>query len=291
VVATTVEGSPAANTSNGGNPSHAALESLAVVTMGQRLFLTGPGAQDPAFVTSLGQQLGSDVVCQPLEANSNSRVPAAIHGMRVAVEKRDGEKLLVLQHAPAEGVSLLDRPAPWKWISLAAVLILAWIALPYVEAWLLAPRLATRVAALKVDQKRLDLIEREFSFLRYLKQSQPPYPEALLLLSRTIAPGSQVESVTMNGRGEMALKGSMRTSQEIVDFRSKLVDSGFFSSVVVEEQSPGPNRQKVSFRISAVWKPAEARQGLEILKTEDDASAPKPPGTQSPVPTRPGPRS
>ena len=155
---------------------------------------------------------------------------------------------------------------PWAPLAVAGGLLLALLVVPYGQALLLGPSLARRLATIQVDETRLAMIDREFDFLRYLRQNQPPYPDALLILSKTMAPGSHLDSVTMNRRGEMALKGFMRTAQEIVDFRSKLVDSGFFSTVVIDEQNPAPNHQKVDFRISAKWKPIEARQGLEILK-------------------------
>ena len=68
----------------------------------------------------------------------------------------------------------------------------------------------------------------------------------------------------MNRRGDLALRGFMRDSQQVVDFRSKLINSGYFSTVVVEEQNPTPDRQKVNLRISAQWKPAPLRESLSI---------------------------
>jgi len=47
----------------------------------------------------------------------------------------------------------------------------------------------------------------------------------------------------------------MKDSQQVVDLRSKLIDSGLFSTVVVEEQTPTPDRQKIVVRLSGQWKP------------------------------------
>jgi hypothetical protein len=59
----------------------------------------------------------------------------------------------------------------------------------------------------------------------------------------------------------------MRDSQQVVDFRSKLINSGFFSTVVVEEQNPTQERQKVILRISAQFKPAPGRESLPMIST------------------------
>ena len=68
----------------------------------------------------------------------------------------------------------------------------------------------------------------------------------------------------MNRRGDLSLRGSMRDSQQVLDFRSKLIDSGFFATVTVEEQSPSPDGQSVTVRISAQWKPTGERKPLPI---------------------------
>ena len=74
----------------------------------------------------------------------------------------------------------------------------------------------------------------------------------------------------MNRRGEISLRGSMQDAQQVTDFRAKLMDSGFFDRVTVEEQVPTPDRQKVNVRITAQWKPIDKRVGLAIGPTHDE---------------------
>ena len=62
----------------------------------------------------------------------------------------------------------------------------------------------------------------------------------------------------------------MQNSQQVTDFRSKLIDSGFFAGVTVEEQTPSPDRQKLSVRMSAQWKPLSARQALAFGPTAEE---------------------
>jgi hypothetical protein len=50
------------------------------------------------------------------------------------------------------------------------------------------------------------------------------------------------------------LRATFRDPQQVVDFRSKLIDSGRFSTVVVDEQTPSADRQKVTVHISGQWR-------------------------------------
>jgi hypothetical protein len=58
----------------------------------------------------------------------------------------------------------------------------------------------------------------------------------------------------MNRRGDVSIRATMRDSQQVVQFRAKLLDSGLFGHLVVEEQNPTPDRQKVIVRMSGHWK-------------------------------------
>ena len=62
----------------------------------------------------------------------------------------------------------------------------------------------------------------------------------------------------------------MHDGQQVTDFRSKLMDSGFFERVTVEEQVPTPDHQKVNLRITAQWKPYDKRASLAIGPTHDE---------------------
>jgi hypothetical protein len=74
----------------------------------------------------------------------------------------------------------------------------------------------------------------------------------------------------MNRRGDLSLRASMQNSQQVADFRSKLIDSGFFANLTVEEQTPSPDRQKLTVRMSAQWKPLNARQALAFGPTAEE---------------------
>jgi len=182
---------------------------------------------------------------------------------------------------------LLERKTPTLWLSpekaaeskktkwvavlrqkgaaVAAALVLLVLLFPYLEAVVAKPFLARKLASIKEDRGRLTAIDRELDFLRYLKDNQAPYIDAFYLLSRAAPQGTHFDSLVLNRRGEMSLRVSMRDANQVADFRSKLLDYGVFANLAVEEQSPSPDRQKLSLRMSAQWQPAKARAAATKL--------------------------
>lgn len=228
----------------------------------KHVLLSGSLRIPSGFAPFLADQLGAEVT--PLETSpspaSNGHVAnPALTGLKTASDRGEGASLPWLRIETRAATSPWSRPSTRKLAAIAALLLLAWLSIPFVEAMLLRPRLSAKLAALKAEEGRLALIDRDVDFLRYLRTNQPPYLEALQLLGSTFPPGSQLQTITMNRQGDLTLAGSVRTSQEIVDFRTKLVESGFFTSVVVGEQTPTPDRQKINVRLHAKWKPGVAR--------------------------------
>lgn len=271
------------------DPLSALVRALPADAARHRLFLSGTASRHPALAARLPHALGLPTPATSLDEGPESPAPA-LRSLRRIVGDGLGETLPKLAREP---VPTSSQPwwqrLPRPWLAAAGLLFLAWLLVPYLEATLRAPGLAARLDALKAERQRLAVIDRQFDFLRHLQQNQPPYLDALLVLGKTAPPGTRVESIAMNRRGEFVLRGVLRNSQEVVDFRTKLVDSGFFSSVVIEEQSPAPNRQNLNFRISAQWKPASARAGLPILK-EDPTTPGGPTNPATPSAPAPGPR-
>jgi len=185
----------------------------------------------------------------------------------------------VVEESPA----VLAQPAPRRWALVAGVLLLGFLATPYLEALVFYPGVAKRVTSIRERQDALKTIDRQTDFLRHLRQNQTPYLEALLVLGKTVPSGSKLESLNLNRKGEMSLRITVRQPQDAPGFRTKLTESGFFSSVVIEEQAPAPDRQKVQVRISAQILPANQRQGLKILDV--DAAPETKPGTPPPPPS------
>ncbi len=237
---------------------------------GDRLYLTGNSSRQKEVAAGLAKLLGAGVACESAEFPPGAGRSAAMHGLQRAVGKEAEGRLLVLEHSEAKRGTALAEPGLRKWAALAGLLLLGCLLLPYVEAALLKAHLSKKVAAAKASRGTLATIDRELGFLQYLKQNQSPYLDAIYLLANSTAGGTRIDSLSMDRRGEISLRGSLRTLDQVGQFRAKLIESGFFSNVTVEEQTPTPDRQKVIVRLTAQWKPASARESLKLGPTAEE---------------------
>jgi hypothetical protein len=275
------------------NPADAKLEALAQAINGSltgtKLFISGNKISE-GFTSQLAKSLGNGWQCERLESANNDNCSAAVSGLK----KFGGDPALIIRVEQTSGAAAslasLDLK---KWGTRVGALVAALLLLPYAEALLLKPHLAKKVAAFKAEAVRLTVIDRELDFLRYLKSSQPPYLDALYIFSKSAPPGTRFDSLSLNSRGEVSLRVAFHDGQQVADFRSKLIDSGFFANVTVEEQVPTPDHQKVNVRISAQEKPAAQLLALSVGPTADEIGkngkqAPLgavPPGVSSASPT------
>ena len=238
--------------------------------VGNKIYVTSSSGVPADFMADLRSKIGSR--CERLETATGAGNSPAVLGLKKA-EQGGAPPLLVFQ-AEAKPASMgkfrFSQPVPKKWAIRAAVLLAALLVLPYAEALLLKGQLAKKLNAIKAEQGRLSAIDHDLDFLRYLKQNGPPYLDALYLFAKYAPQGARFDSTSMNRRGEISLRGSMHDGQQVTDFRAKLIDTGFFERVTVEEQVPTPDHQKVNVRITAQWKPIDKRTGLAIGPTPEE---------------------
>ncbi len=241
-----------------------ALESLAALVKpalsGRRLLLTGQPARQRDWAPRLGACLGAGVNCELLPVPAGPGRSAAILGL----QRSGATPPLVLHLSDTVAAGKVAEPAPLAWVVAGVALLAGCLILPFAEAWVRKPALARQLAALRAEEARLPLIDRELGFLEYLNTNQPAYSDALTVIANAAPGGAKIESLAMTRRGEVNLRGGMQNATQVTEFRKKLIDSGFFATVVVEEQAPTPDRQRVTVRMSAQWKPAAARVGLKI---------------------------
>jgi hypothetical protein len=251
-------------------------------SLGNRLYLVGPPVSSTGFdlAAQLTTRLGNGVECHNVDLPAGTAGSTAILGLQQALERQTGELPLVLQVKQINGKARIARQAPLEWAAIAVGLVLLVLLFPYVEALTLKGHLARKLAAIQTDQGRLSTIDRELDFLEYLKESEPPYLDALLVLAKAAPPGTRFDSVSMNRRGELSIRGSLRDGLQVAELRSKMIDSGFFASVGIEEQSPSPDRQKFNIRMSAQWKPSGSRK---LPPTESTRTTLEPKGAPAPT--------
>ncbi|HEY4414293.1 MAG TPA: hypothetical protein VGO57_01265 [Verrucomicrobiae bacterium] len=235
----------------GANPDPLA-QTLKSSLTGTTIFISGKNIPDD-FAGQLTRRLGLNWNCERLAASPDKKSSAAILGLK-RLAGTNGEPPLLIRVNSGQSAGSPTTPDTKQWVMRAVILIAALLVLPYLEAILLKAHLAKTVAQYQTEAVRLKMVDRELDFLRYLKQNQPPYLNAMYVFAQSVSPGTKFDSITMNSHGDVSLRASFGGGQQVTDFRSKLIDSGTFTNVIVEEQSPGRHGPQVDVRMTAHWK-------------------------------------
>ena len=209
---------------------------------------------------------------EPLAHAAGPGRTAATQGIHDWETRYPGTPLLQLQERGSHIPLPTQRPSPLRWGLVALMLLLGLVSLRYVEPLLGKARLSRRLEEIEKQKGVMPKIEQELSFLQAFQRSQPPFLDAVTTLAQSASPGLRLDSLNMNRRGEVSFRGNFPNGGQAAELRLKLIESGFFSSVVVEEQTPTPDRNQVIVRMTAQWRSPEERLAAS-LKT---SSQPKP---------------
>jgi len=260
-------------------------------SVGQKLYLTGATSSIEPFTSHLARTMTDAVQCQPIDVVAGEGRSAAILGLKKLCEQDGIAPPLTLQLPSARDAARINGQSTWKWLAVAAGLLVLSFALRYAEPFIQKPRLERKLAQSKAFREKLPAIDRELAFLEYLQTNQPPYLDLVSTIASAASPGSRIDSLSINRRTDISIKASMRDSQQVAQFRSKLIDSGLFSAVVVEEQTPAPDGQKVTVRIVGEWKrpapgkpPAKTDRQPIANQTDAQQSKASPPNLNTSAP-------
>ena len=239
-----------------------------------RVFLIGTIAQDSDRTQALKDALGSNVRCETLFPDANGTNSAAVAALQELVADSRSDMLLALRTGDAEiRHQKRIQPLPVKWMGIAAALLLCMISLRYVEPLIRKPVLEAKIAEAKAAKLTLPPIEEELDFLRHLEGNRPGYLNAVTVLADAIPRGTKFEALTLDRRGEFTFRANVANSQQATDLRAKLLESGLFSTVVLEEQTPAENNRKLIMRIGARWKTDPKTPSKTIEKIVADSIA------------------
>lgn len=231
------------------------------------------------------EQLPAQVERRPVDVPAGPGASAATLGLKKAF--LENAPLLILQAKSQAGKTPFNfsradffTGSNRQWITRAGALLLLLVLLPFAEALVFKPLLALKLNSFKSRRQRfVSVVNPELQFLLSLKQAQPPYLDALYVMAQAAPPGFSITSLSMDETGDVALKATVQNAQQVMDFRARLIASGFFATITVEDQTPSPHQPKLDVRISAQWK-AGARAVVKIPppnETSGSADA-QPPG-------------
>lgn len=269
----------------GTEPNHAS--SLGALAKNLRQYFARPRLWVPGnenLAIALSRELPADWQVEAVPVTAGSGISSATLGLQTWAAGQ-GTPPLTLQAKPAAAPKPIASPALVQWGVRAGVLLLAVLLLPVLEAYVMTGPLTAKLARFQARANELKgTVDRELDFLQYLKQNQPPCLAAIYVMSQAAPQGMNVESLSLNRKGDVVLRGSLRNGQQVAEFRAKLIASGFFASVTVEEQNPTPDHQKVNFHLTGQWKPLVVIQNLPVgPKLETPASPTNSPATNAPA--------
>lgn len=167
-----------------------------------------------------------------------------------------------------ETTSKISTTLPVRWMALAALLLVGLFCTRYLGAFIGEARLQQELADIEQRQTGFPAINQEVNFLQHIQKNQPPYLAALAVFSDAAPRGTKVESLSIDRRGEFSFRGQLQNSQNASDLRTKLIESGLFSNVVMEEQSTVPNKKQVNVRFTARWN-TDPKAKSDVLKHID----------------------
>lgn len=251
--------------------------------LGQRLIFTGRAEWLGALAAQTMEVMDGRTVCEAYPVGSLWKMSPSIEALNRVADGTIQFPLLVLATEVQQPIKI-RRLVSWHWLARAAALLLVLLFLRWLEPVIQEKRLSSKLNALKTYRDSLPNVERELGFLQNIKTNQAPYLDTIAVLSRSAPQGVVMESFSMQRRGEISIRAGMRDATQLAEFRSKLVASGFFSTVVVEEQTPSPDNQKLTVRMTAQLRPQSQRKPLT-----DEASKepPKPARAEHAAPVLP----
>ena len=231
-------------------------EVIRAKTAARILYISGPDGA----ASKLVEQLGTQLDCRLLGIPGGVGESSALAGLKKATVEKKPLLLLGVQPKMTKAAWNISLGAHRQNLTKVAILLVVLMLFPFAESLLLKPVVGWKLASFKKHQLQFDsVVAPELNFFLNLKQSQPPYLDALYVLAKASPPGLHISSITIDQLGDISLKLEVQNAQQIMDFRGKLIDSGFFSHVSLEDQTPVPGPPKLNARMSLRWKPAGQR--------------------------------
>jgi hypothetical protein len=203
---------------------------------------------------------------------------AAVAGLRESL--RRGEEPLLLC-ASREVAAVQRTPSQWRWAIAAAILGLIALGLRFAEPALRRAQLNKTISDLTAARAKLPKLDREVAFLQYIKTNQPPYIDLVAALASSAQPGTKFDAISISRRGDLSVRGTAQGAQAPGSLRAKMYESGYFSTVVLDEQTPGQNNQ-MSFHLTAQLR-SEAERKLPPPKPPEAAATNHSPAHKNPA--------
>jgi len=207
-----------------------------------------------------------------LQGRQDGAIPPSILGLIRLLEtgRLDSVPLFITRATvPPSPSSSRER---LRYAAVAGLIVLALIGVRYGEAAVGEARGTKKLQQVRKYKENFPTIDKELSFLQHLQSHQNAFLDVLYVVGKASPPGTKMDSFSMSRRGDLSLRLTFRPPDQALSFRSNLIASGFFTNLVVEEQSPSQDRQQMVLRITAQTRDRESRSPLVIPPSTPPAS-------------------
>lgn len=254
-------------------------------SLGRRLRVSGEfaGGRDlDGVVKAVGTVIGQDLPVEHVPLAPGSPSGAALQGLQRLTDHGRALPPLILKAESASTATGSLTGLRSKWALAAGILLLGCLLIRILGTSWERARLDRAIDQVRSYRESLPLIDQQLGFLQYLQTNRHPYLRIVALVAESAGPGMKVESLSLSRRGDLLIRGTLQGQQPPTEFRTKLVESGAFTSVVLEEQTPDQNQQRTAFRIAAQWDPESVRAMPELPAVTNKAVGSGPPGMSMP---------
>ncbi len=168
--------------------------------------------------------------------------------------------------------SQTNRTPLLRWVALLVLLVILALLTRRIEPALRSSGLDAQLKQFNEQKSQLPELDRELSFMEHVAQKSLPYMDLISLLAAQTVPGFQLETLDMGSDRQIQIRGALPQNAQPEDLRAKLLSSGWFEQVVLDEQTPDKNKRNLTIRISLTVKPPLRRPALSeaVLGIESD---------------------
>ena len=179
----------------------------------------------------------------------------------------------------AQAPNQTNRKPILRWTALLLLLVVLALLTRRIEPTLRSSSLDAKLKQFNEQKSQLPELDRELSFMEHMAEKSLPYMDLISLLAAQTVPGFQLETLDMGSDRQIQLRGALPQNAQPEDLRAKLLSSGWFERVVLDEQTPDKNKRNLTIRMSLTVKAplrrpplSESALGIEPDKTPADAA-------------------
>ena len=136
-----------------------------------------------------------------------------------------------------------------KWSGICISLIIIVLSLRYIEPYYKSGQIDLELNALQEQVKWIPEVDKEVSFLQMVDNNLITFEGVIPIISSAVDPQFQLSEIILNRRGDLNITATVKSADQISSIRKKLMETKFFTSIVVESQNPDSKKKNISLKL------------------------------------------